>query len=137
MAAMPDFEADIKREWAQARDTMRDLMHPRHHDAPERAPDVPQPAEQSQPSQPQENMMQLLDDFDALAGHVKEAAATLEGIDRDALAKASVIKATPAGAEAYDLLHTVAAMTGAEPLLAIVTATLKGVAALAPQQPAA
>lgn len=136
MAVMPNFEADITREWHEAAGALRDLMHPRHHDAPERALDVPQPAGQSHPSQPPtEDYMQLLDDFDAIAGHVREAAATLETIDRDALAKAAVIKATPAGAEAYDLLHMVAAASGAEPLLAAIGTMLKAMAA--PQQPAA
>lgn len=113
-------------------DAMRRLTHPhlfRHH-TPQPAALAPIPPAQANPT---EDYMSLLEEFDTVTDHIRQAAATVETWDRDAIAKAAAIKSTQAGAEALDLLHQVATATGAEPLLAIVTATLKGVAALAPQ----
>lgn len=144
MAQMPDIgsgrgpvEGFAHRVEHDAADTMRDLMHPHGR----RHQDLPQPAAAPSPTETQphrtEDYMQLLDDFDALIGHVKDAAAKAETIDRDALAKIAQLKSTPEGSEAFELLAGFATAEGAGPVLAIAATTLRGFAALAPAQPAA
>lgn len=141
---MPDIFETLNREWHHdehaAAETIRRLMHPHHHGAP-------QPAAAAQPEHQPETphnehqevtpMSSPLEVLDEIADHVKAAAARFETLDREALTKVAAIKATPEGAEAFELLSSLATATGGGPILSVVGGMLKSVAALAPQhQPA-
>lgn len=110
MPAMPNFQADIARDWQAARDELRRHMHPSqhhllgpHHDTPQPAhtPAAPQVAH----NETQEEPMSMLDAIDARARAVIDEIAN---IDHQAIHTYEAIKATPEGGEILTILGRVA-----------------------------
>lgn len=111
-------------------DFMRTITHAHlfHHHAP------PQPAAPAPPAIPHNDSNQEDTTMSTLLAEIKGDFATvtakLEHLDEEAVAKAEAIKATPEGAEAFDLLHAFATSAGAGPVLGVIGGILKSVAAL-------
>jgi hypothetical protein len=135
MAVMPDFSRDLgpvegfaRREWREARDTMRHLMH---HGAPHPAAQPPAPHiahNGTQEAPPMSFITELENDAKALA-------AKFEAVDHEALGILDAVQANPATAEGLAIL---AQLTHLAPeTLAVPLSMLRGaLQALGGQAPA-
>lgn len=94
MASIGD---QLDREWHEARDTLRRLTHPHHHDAPQPAAAPPIPHNDNQEATP----MSFLTAIEAKA---KSLAADFETVDHEALNILEAVTSNPATAEGYQIL---------------------------------
>ena len=128
MTRMPDFEADIKRDWHAAADTMRHLTHPHHHDTPQLAAGPLTPAIPTIPTQAEDTTM-------GFATTLKHDAAEILGrvaqLDEAMLERAEQIAQIPG---ATDLVDEVLALGHVPPsLISAFTMLAKEIAAVAPK----
>lgn len=107
MARMPDITRELgpvegfaHRVEQSAEDTLRRLMHPRHHDAPQPAVTAPNPVIPHNGTQEATPMSFITE----IEDHLKTAVAKFEQVDHEALNILDAVQANPATAEGLQIL---------------------------------